>query len=58
MRPTDHPLLADLKRKDFIAGCDLKDKDVANAAFIDLVSERFASTKPLMLFLCAAMGLT
>ena len=51
----DHPQIEDLKRKDFIALTKLRHRDLFSPAIVDLAAERFAATKPLMKFLCAAV---
>ncbi len=53
----DHPLVEDLKRKDFIALASLTKTDVASANFRPLVAERFRQATPYMRFLCAALDL-
>ncbi len=53
----DHPLVADLKRKDFIAVAPLSRAEVLSADLCPLVAERFRQAEPLMRFLCEAMGL-
>lgn len=52
----DHPLLEDLKRKDFIAMAPLTEKEVLSANFCPLVAERFRQAGPFMRFLCEAIG--
>lgn len=53
----DHPLLEDLKRKDFIALAPLRQADVLSADFRALVAERFRQASPYMRFLCGALEL-
>jgi len=53
----DHPLVEDLKRKDFIGLAALRRTDVTSADLRALVKERFKQAEPLMRFLCAALGL-
>lgn len=53
----DHPLVEDLKRKDFIAMAPLSRAEVLSAELLPLVVERFREAEPLMRFLCGAMGL-
>jgi uncharacterized protein (TIGR02453 family) len=55
--PADAMHVEDLKRKDFIAACDIEDKEVLEPAFVDDVAARFASTAALMAFLCGALDL-
>jgi uncharacterized protein (TIGR02453 family) len=52
----DHPLLEDLKRKDFIAIRELKRKEVLSPTLPSDVAEHFAAATPFMRFLCGAMG--
>ncbi len=51
----DHPLVDDLKRKDFIAVMELSRRDVLKTTFADDVFEHFRAARPLMRFLCAAI---
>ena len=53
----DHPHIEDLRRKDFIAGCDLTMSDVATARLVGLSTEYFKAATPLMRFLCASLDL-
>ncbi len=53
----DHPWVEDLKRKDFIAGCDIGDDAVALADFPDFVAAQFTAAAPLMRFLCRTLDL-
>ena len=53
----DHPLIDDLKRKDFIAVEELDVDVVLRADFADRVQQSFVSAKPLMQFLCGAQPL-
>jgi len=55
--PADAPHADDLRRKDFIASCDLADREVVAAGFAARVAERFSSAAPLMAFLCGALDL-
>jgi uncharacterized protein (TIGR02453 family) len=52
----DHPLIDDLKRKDFIGICRLEHDDLLEPAILDQTVELFRSAKPLMAFLCRAVG--
>jgi uncharacterized protein (TIGR02453 family) len=52
----DHPLLHDLKRKDFIAVRELDPADPLNARFQQQVETAFAAATPFMSFLCKAVG--
>ena len=55
--PKDHPLMEDLKRKDFIAINELTKKDVLSEGFLDEVVTQFDNTEPLMRFLCSALDI-
>ena len=52
----DHPLIADLKRKDFIASCALSESEVTAEGFIDDFTDRCERASPFMRFLCEAVG--
>ena len=51
----DHPLVDELKRKSFIAVCDLTKKEVTSDGFVKLVTQKFKAATPLMEFLCEAV---
>ncbi len=53
----NHPLIEDLKRKDFIGGTQFPRKEVCSAGFMDLFSSACASAAPFMKFLTEALGL-
>jgi uncharacterized protein (TIGR02453 family) len=53
----DHPLVDDLKRKDFIGLAALNKADVTSKNFRTQVVERFKQAEPYMRFLCAALEL-
>ena len=53
----DHPLLDDLKRKDFIGMCSLSEAEVTSGQLRPLVVERFRTAAPYMGFLCKALEL-
>jgi uncharacterized protein (TIGR02453 family) len=53
----DHPMIEDLKRKDFIGVCKLAHKDIESPQFVKLVMSRFKAAKSLVSFLCDAMSL-
>ena len=53
----DHPLVEDLKRKDFIGLADLSDASVTSARLLTQVVEHFRQAAPLMRFLCKALEL-
>jgi uncharacterized protein (TIGR02453 family) len=51
----DHPLIEDIKRKDFIAIADLKQSEVTAGDFDRQLAKRFAASVPLVKFLCEAV---
>ena len=53
----DHPLLEDLKRKDFIGLAELDDAAVTAKGFRRTVVEHFRTARPFMGFLCQALNL-
>lgn len=53
----DHPLLEDLKRKDFIAICELDDEVVISGDLLKLTVSNFATASALMRYLCYAVSL-
>lgn len=53
----DHPLIEDLKRKDFIAVMHLDDKHITSKRFQSNVIEHFNQGTPYMRFLCKALEL-
>ncbi|MCZ6497988.1 MAG: DUF2461 domain-containing protein [Gammaproteobacteria bacterium] len=53
----NHPFIEDLKRKDFIAVSEFPMNRIRSAEFIDEVVARYATARPLMKFLCAALDL-
>ena len=52
----DHPLLADLKRKDFICTAELDPADVRSPELPDRLLSRAMAGRPLLQFLCDALG--
>ena len=52
----DHPLLEDLKRKDFIASTRFTQKQVTSAGFMDDYAATLKTGAPFMKFLCEAIG--
>ncbi|MBT8492527.1 MAG: DUF2461 domain-containing protein [Deltaproteobacteria bacterium] len=52
----EHPLLGDLRRKDFIAIFDFDDEQVLQPEFADNLASVFSSMAPLLRFLCKATG--
>lgn len=53
----EHPLIDDLKRKDFIAISHVDDKTVLSKNFKTHVIKRFTDAEPYMQFLCKALTL-
>lgn len=53
--PVDHPLIVDLKRKDFIASTTIDAHDIESPAFVKQVSQTFSTADKFMAFLCRAM---
>jgi uncharacterized protein (TIGR02453 family) len=53
----DHPLIEDLKRKDFTAGTPFTEKAVASPDFLARFSNACQASSPFMEFLCRALGL-
>ena len=55
--PADHPLINEIKRKDFIAICELDEKQLYEGDFCQLVASRFGRAQPFQKFICEALGL-
>ncbi|HUA57124.1 MAG TPA: DUF2461 domain-containing protein [Verrucomicrobiae bacterium] len=53
----NHPLIEDIKRRDFVVGWPLSDEEVRGPKFDSLVLARFRAAAPLIRFLCAGLGL-
>ena len=53
----DHPLVEDLKRKDFIGLAAISEASVTAKNFREHTMERFKQATPYMRFLCGALGL-
>ncbi len=53
--PPDHPLIDDLKRKDFIATAEFADAKALERDFVDWVANAFGTATPLMRYLCQAL---
>lgn len=51
----DHPLIVDLKRKDFVASRTLSDEQVVGPRLAATVAGGFAGVAPLVDYLCAAL---
>lgn len=54
--PKDHPLIDDLRRKDFIAIFSLTDKQATSDQLDQWIIQRIKWSKPYMRFLCEALG--
>jgi uncharacterized protein (TIGR02453 family) len=54
--PSDHPLVEDLKRTDFIATASFDDEELFRKDFAARIAKRFEAATPLMGFLCRAVG--
>ena len=52
----DHPLIEDLRRKDFIAVREMTEKDATKPRFADEVAKVFGHASLFMQFLCKAVG--
>ncbi len=52
----DHPLIDDLKRKDFIAVANLTHSDLYRDDIVKTLSRYYRDATPMMEFLCAATG--
>ena len=52
----EHPLINDIKRKSFFAMAETKPATAKKAAFIDDVAAAMKDAKPMMKFLCDALG--
>jgi len=53
----EHPLIEDLKRKDFVASIELSEQDVCQPDFIDQYTEMCKKQAPFIRFLTEAVGL-
>ncbi|MEL7061288.1 MAG: DUF2461 domain-containing protein [Acidobacteriota bacterium] len=54
--PADHPLIEDLKRKDFIAIASFDDEEVLADDFVERFLELSRRARPLNAWICAALG--
>ncbi|HKY59635.1 MAG TPA: DUF2461 domain-containing protein [Gemmatimonadota bacterium] len=54
---TDHPLIEDLKRKDYIAVAELDEKAVQRSDFVGVFAAMCRDAEPFQRFLCDALGL-
>jgi len=53
--PKDHPLIDDLRRKDFIGVKKLSDADIQDAGFLKATADAFTASRVYMRFLCDAL---
>jgi len=53
----NHPLIDDLKRKDFVIGSRLRDRDVLGSDFLDLLLSMISAADPFIRFLSRSVGL-
>ena len=53
--PKEHPMIDDLKRKDFIAIAPLSEKQVTGEDIVPTILDHIKRAKPLMKFLCDAI---
>jgi len=53
----NHPLIEDIKRRDFTLGRSLADKEVLGRGFLELTLANFRQTAPFVEFLSEAVGL-
>lgn len=54
----DHPLIEDLKRKDFTAGTKITQKMVTSDHFMEDLATTFKTATPFMKFICGAVGVS
>lgn len=52
----DHPLIGDIKRKDFVAMAQVGEDEVLAAGFVDELAARYGAAVPFMRFLTVAVG--
>jgi uncharacterized protein (TIGR02453 family) len=53
----DHPMIEDLRRKDWIAGCDVSVRDVTRADLVKLVADHFGRARGYLAWLAEAIGM-
>ncbi len=53
----DHPLMEDLKRRDFVVGWPLTDEEVCGRGLTSVVLAHYRAAAPFMQFLSSALGL-
>ena len=56
--PDDHPLMDMLRRKDFAAGVELRERDALSPHFLDRCAEVYRALVPAMKLLARAQGLS
>ena len=56
-RPADHPLIEDIKRKDFVASRHLDDEVLLGAGVVGAIEAELVALAPLVDYLCAALDL-
>ena len=54
--PSDHSLIEDLRRKDFIAAQELSVQEASDPAFLERTAEAFRASAPYVKFICDALG--
>jgi uncharacterized protein (TIGR02453 family) len=54
----DHPMIEDLKRKDFVAFANLERERATKAGFLDEIAGMFQAGAPLVRYLCGALELS
>ena len=53
----DHPLIEEIKRKDHIAVCNLRERDVTRADLVAFAAERYGRAKPYLAWLADAVDM-
>ena len=53
----EHALIEEIKRKDFIAVCQLEERELYQQDFCKMVASRFARAQPFQKFICESLGL-
>jgi uncharacterized protein (TIGR02453 family) len=53
--PPDHPLIEDLKRKDFVGEAPLREQDVTAAGFVQTYTKLCRAATPFLRYLCGAV---
>ncbi|MEL6898212.1 MAG: DUF2461 family protein, partial [Planctomycetota bacterium] len=54
----DHPMIEDLRRKDFIGLCTLPKETLISDTLLEDFMTRIKAARPLMVFLCESMGIS